>query len=127
MCGAVKLLRVECGPMHCGLPGKAISEVHQHSAVCQVGGRVGAVAQANPQGLAAGRKSDGAAAAACKSGLGHDGPPCGIRRFPAHLKVQPLLSRRFGVMLVRDTPVAVDLTQTYSQPEEKTVLVRWVA
>lgn len=48
-----------------------------------------AVAQANAQGLAARRKSDGAAAAARKSGLGHDGPPCGIRRFPARSKVQP--------------------------------------
>jgi hypothetical protein len=42
MCGVVKPLRVECGPMHCRLPGQAISEAHQHSAVCQVGGRAGA-------------------------------------------------------------------------------------
>ena len=42
MCGVVKPVRVECGPKHCGLPGQAIGEAHQHSAVCQVGGRVGA-------------------------------------------------------------------------------------
>jgi hypothetical protein len=33
MCGVVKPLRVECGPMHCRLPSQAISEAHQHSAV----------------------------------------------------------------------------------------------
>jgi len=31
MYGVVKPLRVECGPMHCRLPGQAISEAHQHS------------------------------------------------------------------------------------------------
>jgi hypothetical protein len=39
MCGVVKPPRVECGPMQCGLPGQDTSEAHQHSAVCQVGGR----------------------------------------------------------------------------------------
>jgi len=36
MCGAVKPTRVECGSMHCRLPGQAGSEAHQHSAGCQV-------------------------------------------------------------------------------------------
>jgi hypothetical protein len=51
MCGVVKPLRVECGPMHCRLPGQAISEAHQHSPVCQVGGRVGAGHRPPARGL----------------------------------------------------------------------------
>ena len=47
----VKPLRVECVPMHCRLPGQAISEAHRHSAVCQVGGRVGAGLRPPARGL----------------------------------------------------------------------------
>jgi dihydrofolate reductase len=51
MCGVVKPPRVECGPMHCRLPDQAISETHQHSAVCQVGGRLGAGHRPAARGL----------------------------------------------------------------------------
>ena len=46
MCGMVKPPRVECGPMHCRLPGQPISEVHEHSAICQVGGHCHVVSAA---------------------------------------------------------------------------------
>ena len=36
MCGVVKPLRVECGPMQGRLPGQAISEAHRHLAVCHL-------------------------------------------------------------------------------------------
>ena len=51
MRGVVKPLRVECGPMHCRLPGQAISEAHQRSAVRQVGGRAGAGHRPPARGL----------------------------------------------------------------------------
>jgi hypothetical protein len=35
--------------------------------------------------------------------------------------------RRFGVMLMRNAPVAFHLAQAYGQPEQETVFVRWVA
>jgi hypothetical protein len=51
MCGVVKPPRLECGPMYCRLPGQAVSEAHQHAAVCQVGARVGAGHRPPARGL----------------------------------------------------------------------------
>src|SRR5690348_4035803 len=38
-----------------------------------------------------------------------------------------LVYRRYGVMLVRNAPVVIDLAQAHSQSEQETVLVRRVA
>ena len=41
--------------------------------------------------------------------------------------VAALVGRRYGVMLMRDAPVAVHLAQAHGQPEQETVFVRRVA
>ena len=38
-----------------------------------------------------------------------------------------LVCRRHGVMLVRDTPVAIDIAQSICQPEEEPALLRRAA